>query len=101
MPVNTDQWHVSIGLFQSKPSLKTSCKFRVLRFVSYKVIAFLILLLLSHGDTEVNPGLNRKISKFPCCHWNVNSILAHDKLSLIKSCSTVQKYDIICISETF
>ena len=99
MPVNTEQWHVSIGLFQSKPSLKTSSKFRVLRFV--KVIAFLVLLLLSHGDIEVNPGSNRKISKFSCCHWNVNSILAYDKLSLTKSYNTVQKYDIICISETF
>ena len=88
-------------MFQSKPRIKTSSKFRVLRFVNYKVIEFLVLLLLSHGYIEVNPGPKRKISKFPCCHWNVNSILAHDKLSLIKSCSTVQKYGIICISETF
>ena len=98
MPINTDQWHASIGLFQSKQSLKTSSKFGVLRLVNYKVIAFLILLLLSHGDIELNPGSMRKIS---CCHWNVNSILAHDKLPLIKSYNTVQKYDIICISETF
>ena len=101
MPSNTDQWHASMGLFQSKPSLKTSSKFRVLKFVNYKVIAFLILLLLSHGDIEVNPGPKKKISKFSCYHWNVNSILAHDKLSLIKSYNTVQKYHIICISETF
>ena len=31
MLVNTDQRHASIALFQSKPSLKTSSKFRVLR----------------------------------------------------------------------
>ena len=30
--------------------------------------------------------------------WN---ILAHEKLSVIKSCNTVQKYDITCISKTF
>ena len=101
MPVNTEQWRASIDLFQSKPSLKTCSKFRVLRSVNYKVDAFLVLLLLSHGDIEVNPGPKREISKFSCCHWNVNSILAHDKLSLIKSYNTVQKYDIICISETF
>ena len=88
-------------LFQSKPSFKFSCKFRVLRFVNYKIIAFLVFLLLSHGDIGVNPGPVRKNPKFSCCHWNVNSILAHDKLSLIKSYNTVQKYDIICISETF
>ena len=57
--------------------------------------------MLSNGDIEVNPGPKRKISKFSCCHRNVNSILAHDKLSLIKSYNTVQKYNIICISETF
>ena len=101
MPVNTEQWRASIGLFQSKASIKTSSKFRVLRFVNLNVIAFLVLLLLSHGDIEVNLVPKRKISKFSCCHWNVNSILAHDKLSLIKSHNTVQKYDIICISETF
>ena len=99
MPVNTGQWCASIGLFQSKPNFKTSSKFRVLRSVNYKFIAFLIFLLLSHGDIEVNPGLKRKISKFSCCHWNVNSILTHDKLSLIKSYSTVQKYGISMISE--
>ena len=43
----------------------------------------------------------RKISNFSYCHWNVNSILVHDKLSLIESYNTVQKYDIVCISETF
>ena len=59
----------------------------------------LILLLLSHGDIEVNPGPKRKLSKLPYCHWNVNIILAHNKLSLIIAYSTVQKLDIICISE--
>ena len=54
MPVNTEQWCASIGLFQSKPSLKTSSKFMVWRFANYKVITFLVLLLLSHGDIEVN-----------------------------------------------
>ena len=90
-------------MFQAKPSIKTSSNFRVLRFVNYKVIAFPVFLLLSHGDTEVNPGPKRKISKFSCCYWSVNSrpILAHDKLSLIKSYNTMQKYDIISISETF
>ena len=101
MPVNTEQWCVSIDLFQSKPSLKTSSKFRVLRSVNYKVTAFLVLLLLSHGDIVVSPGPKRRISRFLCCHWNVNSILALDKSSLIKSYNTVQKYNIICISETF
>ena len=99
MPINTDKWHGRIGLLQSKPSLWTSSKFRVLSLVKYKIIAFLVLLL-SHGNIEFNPGPKRSISKYSCCHWNLNSILAHNKLSLIKPYNTVQKYDIICISET-
>ena len=63
MPKNTDQWHASIGFFLSKLSLKFSSKFCVLRFVNYQIIAFLILLLLPHGEIEVNPGPNRKIPK--------------------------------------
>ena len=93
MLVNNYQWCASIVLFQSKPSLRiSSSKFWFFRFVTSKVISFLILLLISHGDIEVNPGLKRKFSKFLCCHWNVNSILAHD---------TLQRYVIICISETY
>ena len=49
--------------------------FRDLRVVNFKVIVFLVLLLLSHGDIEVNPGPKRKLSKLSYCHWNVNSIL--------------------------
>ena len=55
MPVNTDKWHASIGLFQSKTGLTTSTKFRVLRFVNYKVTAFLILWSLCWGKVQVNP----------------------------------------------
>ena len=83
MPVNIDQWHASIGLFQPILGLQAVSAFRNLRVVIYKVIVFLVLLLLSHGDIEVNPGPKRKLLKLPCCHWNVNSILAHSKLSLI------------------
>ena len=99
MPVNVEQWCVSIGLFQ--PILQAVSGFRDLRVVNYKVIVFLVLLLLSHGDIEVNPGPKRKLSKLSCCHWNVNSILAHNKLSLIIAYNTVQKFDIICILETY
>ena len=87
-------------MFQPKPNLKTSGKFKILRFFNYKTTNFLFYYYFP-GEIKVNPGPERKISKFSCCHWNANSILAHDKLSLIKSYNTVQKYDIIYISETF
>ena len=41
---------------------------------------FLHLLLLQHGDIESNPGpRNEETSKnLSRCHWNVNSLLAHN-----------------------
>ena len=56
-----------------------------------------------HGDVETNPGLNKKYKPFTCCHWNVNSLTAHNmvKLSSIAAYNTIHKYDFICISETY
>ena len=52
---------------------------------SFKLI-FVSLLLLKHDDVEINPGPKKKRSKiFSCFHWNVNSILAHNKLSLLEA----------------
>ena len=93
MPVNIEQWRASIGLFQPMLGLQAVSGFRDLRVVNYKVIVFLVLLLFSLGDNEVNPG--------SCCHWNVNSIVAHNKLSLTIAYNTVQKVDVIYISETY
>ena len=63
---------------------------------------FYQILLLLHGDVETNPGPNKKYKPFTCCHWNVNSLTAHNmvKLSSIAAYNTIHKYDFICISET-
>ena len=59
------------------------------------------MLLITHGDIETNLEPKSKNSKFFFyCHWNVNSILAHDKLSLLTAYNSTQHY-IICISETY
>ena len=63
--------------------------------------AFAFSLLLKHGDVEINPGPKRKDTRFFCFQWKVNSILAHNKLSLLEAYNTVHKYDILCISETY
>ena len=41
--------------------------------------------------------------KFSICHWNLNSIAAHNfaKLVLLKAYNSVHKFDIICLSETY
>ena len=64
---------------------------------------FYQILLLLHGDVETNPGPNKKYKPFTCCHWNVNSLTAHNmvKLSSIAVYNTIHKYNFICISETY
>ena len=72
MPGNIEKWRSSIGLFQPILGLQAVNGFRDLRVVNYKVIVFLVLLLLSYGDIELKPGPTRKLAKLSCCHWNVN-----------------------------
>ena len=56
---------------------------------------FYQILLLLHGDVEINLGPN-KHKPFTCFHWNVNSL----KLFSIAADNVFHKYDLICISET-
>ena len=61
---------------------------------------FAFLLLLKHRDVEINPGPKKKETRFfSCLHWN--SILAHNKLTLLEAYNTIHQYDILCISETY
>ena len=56
------------------------------------------------GDVELNPGPKRKAAQtLSMCHWNLNSICAHNfaKLSLLRAYVSVHKFDIICLSETY
>ena len=66
---------------------------------------FLHLLLLQHGDIESNPGpRNEQINKsLSCCHWNVNSFLAHNlaKISEIEAYNSLFNHNFIWISETY
>ena len=49
------------------------------------------------GDVEPNP------KTLSVCHWNFNSICAHNfaKLPLLRAHVSVHKFDIICLSETY
>ena len=62
-----------------------------------------ILVKLS-GDVEENPGPKPKpCQSFSICHWNVNSVSAHNfsKVSLLRAYVSIHKFDVICMSETF
>ena len=66
-------------------------------------VIFLYLFKLG-GDVEEN--LEPKPSSdetFSICHWNLNSISAHNyiKLSLLRAYVSTHKFDAICISETY
>ena len=59
---------------------------------------------MTHGDIEVNPGPKRNCStSFSFCHWNLNSLMAHNyvKPSSLQACNSVYKHDVICLSETY
>ena len=81
-----------------------------------KIVFFTVALILTDnlwhvyyliklsGDTEENPGPKLNSSqKLSICHWNLNSIAAHNfiKVSLLIAYNSIHKYDIICLSETY
>ena len=57
--------------------------------------------MICSGDTEIQPGPIKNALKF--CHWNLNSVLAHDriKVSLLEAYISVYNYDILVLSETY
>ena len=66
------------------------------------IFIFLDILLIISGDIESNPGPNNKYN-LSICHWNLNSIPAHNycKLTALMAFNAIHKFDIICLSETF
>ena len=64
---------------------------------------FFRLLELS-GDIEFSPGPKPDSSQsFSICHWNLNSMSAHNysKISLLTAYISIHDFDIICLSETY
>ena len=63
-----------------------------------------ILLVLLIGDIEINPSPKRNPkASLSICHWNLNSISAHNyvKLSFLRAYLAFHKFDIISLSETY
>ena len=57
------------------------------------------------GDIELNPGPNKTNSscKFSVCHWNLNSLAAHnfEKVGLLEAFNSINRLDIICVFESY
>ena len=73
--------------------------------VTYVFHVWLYLILTKRsGDLEQNRGpKSNSCQSFPICHWNLNSISAHNfiKISLLKTYIATYKLDVICLSETY
>ena len=62
----------------------------------------IFILLICCGDIKTNPGpKSNSCQSFSICHWNLNSISAHNftRLSLLQAYNSVHNYDIICLSD--
>ena len=111
MPISIMQWRVEIGMFN--PTHKT----RFINFKSLRVVVlssgfrlgirfvFVFLMLFACGDIELNPSAKKRSScyNFSVCHWNLNSITAHNfaKIDLLQAYNTIHQYDMICLSESY
>ena len=65
-------------------------------FISLEASFAFKLLLILCGDVEVNLGPSQWTS-LSFCHWNLNSISAHDfvKVSQLEAYNAIHKFDII------
>ena len=122
MMVSLMQWRSVIGTFNCCfIGLSKTCNLSknvttvfeiVLLFYHYFESAYIFLLtflyifsfLYCHGDIELNSGPRKlKENIFSICHWNLNSITAHNfsKLTQLKAYISTYKHDFICLSETY
>ena len=62
------------------------------------------LLIRQSDDIEMNPGpKSDPCHSFSICHWNLNSLAAHNylKVSLLRAYVAIKKFDVVCLSETY
>ena len=74
----------------------------------WKILFFFINLLVYFSSFvfpwRLNPCPNKsKENTLSICHWNLNSITAHNfsKLSQLKTYISTYKHDFLCLSETY
>ena len=73
-------------------------------YISLFTLLYIFALLQCHGDIELNTGPKKLRNKsLSVCHWNLNSLTAHNysKLTQLKAYTSMYKHDFICLSETY
>ena len=65
------------------------------------LLHFKFIQLRHSGDIEIQPGPTKNALKV--CHWNLNSVLAHDRInaSLLEAYHSVYHYDILVQGEMY
>lgn len=111
MNINIGQWRAAIGNFNHIKSNNKSCYQKGMSYISENLlltmfIMFIMFLIILDGDIELNPGPyvnNKSKTGISFCHWNLNSLMAHDfeKMHLLKAYNSVHKFDFIFLSETY
>ena len=110
MTVSIVQWHAGVRLFYGKVYVSVNvfniniCLSLVCQNLFSLVYCFYLFFFRLYCVTEMlNPIQDqRKVKSFlSCCHWNVNSPLAHNcaKLTSLEAYNSVLIYDFICISK--
>ena len=120
------QWRALIGIFNlriSGTSTNNRYRYNLIRkfvsmfehlllfyhylegvYITVITLLYIFVLLLCHGDIEPNPGPKKlKKNSLSVCHWNLNSLSAHNfsKLTQLKAYISMYKHDFICLSETY
>ena len=73
-------------------------------FLFLLTLVYMFIILQCHGDVEPNPGPRKqKPNYLSVCHWNLNSLTAHNfsKLTQLQAYDSIYKYDFICLSGTY
>ena len=83
-------------IFPERPSTNY---FYIITFIDVLYSTYYLhILLLQHGDIEANPGPPKeKLKNISCCHWNVDSLIAHNvsKISLLEAYKAIYKHDFL------
>ena len=123
MTVSLIQWRAVTGIFNYRSSVMSNqvnnltknfiSMFEMLLFcwhyfesvfIYLLILLHLLIFLSRHVDNELNPGARKeKKNSLSVCHWNLNSLSAHNysKLTELKAYNAIYKHDFICLSETY
>ena len=106
------QWRVEIGIFNAiskaryfkKKSLRVATPAFCFFSFGFRFV-FMLLISFVYGNVELNPSPKNRNScyNFSICHWNLNSITAHNfaKVNLLQAYNAIHDFDMICLSESY